>query len=125
MAVDYDQVIIGASKVGIYMARKAALLQARVALVTQGIDLTSHYTVGDRLSEIGQENYLANRLISRSKIDLATAQQQIEGIEAFRPQKYALANLAALGVDVIAERGEFCRLPKLAFQTTKRKLRIA
>jgi pyruvate/2-oxoglutarate dehydrogenase complex dihydrolipoamide dehydrogenase (E3) component len=31
--------------------------------------------------------------------------------------------LAALGVDVITGKGEFCRLPHLAFQTARRKLR--
>ena len=39
MAVDYDLVIIGSSWAGIYAAKSAVGLQARVALVTQGNEL--------------------------------------------------------------------------------------
>ena len=127
MAVDYDLVIIGATEVGIYIAKKAALLQARVALVTQEIDLATDYQfTSDRLSELGRDNYhLANHPIisSSNRVSLATAQGWHEQMAATDQRRYSLSNLAALGVDVVAERGEFCRLPKLSFQTAKRQLR--
>lgn len=127
MAVDYDLVIIGASKVGIYAAQKAALLQARVALVTQNIDLTLDCkAIGDRLNEVGHWNYhsLNHPICSVFEgVALPTAQQWANRLETLSPRKYYLSNLAALGVDVIVDRGEFCRSPKLAFQTAQRQLR--
>ncbi|MEO1465023.1 MAG: NAD(P)/FAD-dependent oxidoreductase [Cyanobacteria bacterium J06633_1] len=127
MAVDYDLVVIGSSWVGLYAASKAAQLQARVALVTQSRDLLlPNDTLNTRtLSELGRENYQLKQIdIDRALASIAsnTTQDLFSRTNlAMEPQ--SLAALAALGVDVIVDRGEFCRLPKLAFQTAKRKLR--
>jgi len=128
MALDYDLVVIGSSRVGIYAAQNAVQLQARVALVTQ----TDKFFLPDRvlancsLGETGRFNYQLdnNPFFSLSdRVSLATAQAWAKQTDARMQTKNSLANLAALGVDVIVGRGEFCRLPNLAFQTDKRKLR--
>ena len=126
MAVDYDLVIVGGSRVGIYAAQKAALLQARVALVTQLKLLPDRTVIGKAIAEIGQWNYSLNSYApttSTEIVSLAAAQKRAIKIEQAVKTSNSLANLAALGVDVIVDTGEFCRLPQLAFQTAKRKLR--
>ena len=126
MAVDYDLVIIGSSRVGIYAAQKAALLQARVALVTQSELLPDNTVIGKAIAEIGQWNYRLSNYASTAStkiVSLAAAQKRAVKIERAVQTHNSLANLAALGVDVIVDKGEFCRLPQLAFQTAKRKLR--
>ncbi len=132
MAVDYDLVIIGGSWAGIHAAQKAIQLQARVALVTQSEDL---YLPQDRLlshsiSEAGQLNYqLANNPFATSStvklpfVSLLEAGIWAKEINSVMQVKHSLSSLAALGVDVINDKGEFCRLPKLAFQVPGRKLR--
>lgn len=125
MAVDYDLVVIGSSWVGIYAASKAAQLQARVALVTQGNNLLlpNDSLMTRILSEVGQGNCLPrqNSFAGASEtISLHLAQERIRRTKAIAQ---SLADLAALGVDVIADRGEFCPMPKLTFQTAQRKLR--
>ena len=126
MAVDYDLVIIGSSRVGIYAAQKAALLQARVALVTQSELLPDNTVIGKAIAEIGQWNYRLSDYASNTStelVSLAAAQKRAVKIERAVQTYNSLADLAALGVDVIVEKGEFCRLPQLAFQTAKRRLR--
>lgn len=128
MAVDYDLVVIGSSWVGIYATQQAAQLQARVALVTNCEDLllpndilTSHF-----LGTVGNWNYqLANNPFNQVSVgvSLGKAQNWTNNISSAIQSQNSLANLAALGVDVIADRGEFCRLPHLTFQTAQRQLR--
>ena len=132
MAVDYDLVIIGSSWAGIHAAQKAIQLQARVALVTQSDDL---FLPQDRLlnhsvSEAGQLNYqlannpfATNATVKSPYISLLEAGNWAKEINSVMQVKNSLSSLAALGVDVIADKGEFCRLPKLAFQVQGRKLR--
>ena len=132
MAVDYDLVIIGSSWAGIYAAEKAAQFQARVALVTQGEDLflANDMLVNHSISEAGQLNYqLANSPFASASavnspfVSLREAADWARGINSVMQIKNSLSRLAALGVDVIAGKGEFCRLPKLALAVAKRKLR--
>ncbi len=132
MAVDYDLVIIGSSWAGIYAAQKAVGLQARIALVTQCDDLflPNDTLINHSISEIGRLNYqLANNPFATaserlSDISLSQASDWAKGINyVMQTGNNALSSLAALGVDVIAGKGEFCRLPQLAFQVAKRKLR--
>lgn len=132
MAVDYDLVIIGSSWAGIHAAQKAVQLQARVALVTQSDDLflPDDLLLIHSISEAGQLNYkLAdNPFVTASQVklpfvSLASATEWATEINSVMQVKQSLSNLAALGVDVIADKGEFCRLPKLAFQVGERKLR--
>jgi pyruvate/2-oxoglutarate dehydrogenase complex dihydrolipoamide dehydrogenase (E3) component len=128
MAVDYDLVVIGSSWVGIYAAQKAVQLQARVALVTSCDDLflpNDALTI-DTLSKIGRWNdQLANNPVTKvsARVSLTAAKNYLNRATSTIQTKNSLANLAALGVDVIPGKGEFCRLPHLAFQTTHRKLR--
>lgn len=129
MAVDYDLVIIGSSREGIYAAKNAVLLQARVALVTQcdKLFLPDDTLFSQSFNQLGQlNNQLGNSPFLKEKapeISLTQASHWAKGIHSVMQSHNSLAKLAALGVDVIAERGEFCRLPQLAFQVAKRKLR--
>lgn len=128
MAVDYDLVVIGSSWVGIYAAQKAAQLQARVALVTSCDDLflPNDTLTNGTVSEVGRWNYqLANHPIIKvnHRVSLTAAQDWSHSITSTIQHQNSLANLAALGVDVIPGRGEFCPLPHLSFQTAQRKLR--
>lgn len=118
MAADYDLVIIGNSRVGVYAAQNAVRLQARVALVTHSdVWLPDRRLIHYSMSELGQKNY------SLSQNSLATAQAWAKQTDYRLQTKNSPANLSALGVDVIIGRGEFCRLPHLALQTEKRQLR--
>jgi len=128
MAVDYDLVVIGSSWVGIYAAQKAVQLQARVALVTSCDDLflPNDALMINTLRKIGCWNdQLANNPATKvsARVSLATAKNRLNKVTSTIQAKNSLANLAALGVDVIVGQGEFCRLPHLAFQTAQRKLR--
>lgn len=132
MAVDYDLVIIGSSGAGIYAAKNAVGLQARVALVTQGDELflPNDTLFNYSLSEVGQLNdrSATNPFTTASDaiapIALSQAIDWAKGMSCImQTGSNSLSNLAALGVDVIAGKGEFCRLPQLAFNVAKRKLR--
>jgi pyruvate/2-oxoglutarate dehydrogenase complex dihydrolipoamide dehydrogenase (E3) component len=130
MALDYDLVVIGSSWVGIYAAQKAVQLQARVALVTNTNDddlfLPNDTLTNRAISEVGRWNYhLANQPLIKvaDRVSLSAAQAWSHNVTLTIEQQNSLANLVALGVDVIPEQGEFCRLPQLAFQTAHRKLR--
>ncbi len=132
MAVDYDLVIIGSSWAGIYAAQNAVQLQARVALVTQGDTnyLPNDTLVNQSFSQIASLNYqLANNPFATASetqspyISLAEASNWAKGINSVVQTSNSLSNLTALGVDVVLGQGEFCRLPNLAFNVGKRKLR--
>ena len=132
MAVDYDLVIIGSSYEGIYAAKTAAELQARVALVTQGENyfLPNHTLVNHSMGEIGRLNYqLGNNpfaTASKTKlpyVSLSEAGDWAKNVNSTVQTYNSLSSLAALGVDVIVGKGEFCRLPQLAFNVANRSLR--
>jgi pyruvate/2-oxoglutarate dehydrogenase complex dihydrolipoamide dehydrogenase (E3) component len=132
MVLDYDLVIIGSSWEGIYAARNAVQLKARIALVTQCDTkyLPNDTLVNHSLSEIGSWNYrLAHKFwATASEINLPTisfseANNWAIDINSVVQTQNSLASLAALGVDVIVGKGEFYRLPKLGFQINNRKLR--
>lgn len=132
MAVDYDLVVIGSSWAGIYAARNAVQLQARVALVTHCEQkyLPNDVLVNHSLSEIGQLNYqLANHPFASASerhspfISLQEASDWMKGISSRIQAENSLSNLAALGVDVIVGKGKFFPQPKLGFQVGQRKLR--
>ena len=107
MTVDYDLVIIGSSWAGIYAAEKAAQLQARVALVTQGDDLflANDTLVNHSISEAGQLNYqLTNNPLATASavkfpcVSLPEAVDWARGINSVMQIKNSLSRLAALGV---------------------------
>lgn len=133
MAVDYDLVVIGSSWSGIYAAHTAAHLQARVALVTQtdAEYLDRDFIVGHCVNSIARRNWAEAQNIfslasktARVPVSLSTARAWGNMVdETLRAENYSLTTLAALGVDVIRGKGEFCRLPKLALNVGKRQLR--
>ena len=132
MAVDYDLVVIGSSWEGIYAAATAVSLQARVALVTQNEagylnwDMAMAHSVNEigYWNDRGQKNPFATESETLfSPISLTDARDWGKEVNSTLIAENSLANLAALGVDVIVGKGEFCRLPKLALNVGKRKLR--
>ena len=130
MGVDYDLVIIGSSWEGIYAAKNAVMLQARVALVTQcEMFLPNDALINCSVGEVGRLNYrLAETPFAIASLDLPSfsfnqAKDWAEEVNGVAEANNSLASLAALGVDVIVGSGEFCRLPQLGFNVAKRKLR--
>lgn len=133
MSFDYDLVVIGSTPEGIYAARKAVLLQARVALVTQTIEryLNHSSSIYSRcLHEI------ANSLNNQSPLSVVESPKSVNSEVSLKDLKnygnlirenitaeHSLEDLAILGVDVIDGLGEFCRLPKQAFLVNNRQLR--
>ena len=131
MGVDYDLVIIGSSWSGIYAAKSAVMLQARVALVTQcEMFLPNDALINLSVGEVGRLNYCLaeDPFAIGSSMDLPSfsfnqAKDWAKEVNGMSQANNSLASLAALGVDVIVGLGEFCRLPQLAFNVGKRKLR--
>lgn len=133
MAVDYDLVVIGSSWEGIYAAATAAKLKARIALVTQnktGYCQDSERFIRHSLTQISylvqqrQENRfgIADDILSVPKNSLLAAKLWGEGVRENLIAEQSLTTLASLGVDVIFDQSEFCRLPKQALIVGKRKL---
>ncbi len=123
--MNYDVIIIGNTAVGRYAALTAALWEARVALVTQGIsrsietDWLYNFTL-TKLTQIAQQWDYIQPLSSQP---LDTYQQWAQEVIDVSEENNALVNLATQGVDVIDGEGEFCRLPKQAFIVNEEKLK--
>ncbi len=132
MTVDYDIVIIGSSQEGIYAAKNAAQLQARVALVTQS---DSFYLPNDSLfncslsAAVRHQVFLSHNFVkSPSKnlvpsLDLLKVSSQRKNIETGVQSLNSLSILAALGVDIIVGKGSFVYFPRLGFQIKSRILK--
>jgi pyruvate/2-oxoglutarate dehydrogenase complex dihydrolipoamide dehydrogenase (E3) component len=133
MPVDYDLVVIGSSWEGIYAAATAAKLKARVALVTQ--NKTEYFSDSERfirhsltqisrLAQQYQENQfgIASEILSLTENSIKAAKLWGEGVRENLIAEHSLTTLASLGVDVIFDKGEFCRLPQQALIVGKRKL---
>lgn len=130
---DYDLVVIGSTKEGIYAARKAAVLKARVALVTQS-DKDYLDTMGQLSSLCGSQvaNYLADAerhtwgiYNFRRDLKQVSIDAIVEGTDLIKESIQAedsLTSLALAGVDVVRGKGEFCRLPTQAFLVNSRQL---
>ncbi|MDJ0844650.1 FAD-dependent oxidoreductase [Crocosphaera sp.] len=131
MSLDYDLVIIGHSLEAIFAASQAIKYKARVALVVGNIK-DNNWHEQDSL----MLNYLMD--IDRRWHDLTQWDLNINSvshltdhhIQSWRHEvkrnigiAYDLEKLAHLGVDIIEESGEFCRLPKLGFVLSNRTLR--
>ncbi|MBD2210800.1 NAD(P)/FAD-dependent oxidoreductase [Nostoc linckia FACHB-104] len=135
MTIDYDVVIIGGTLAGRYAALTATQLHAKVALVEPKVNYGFVYS--QTISEISN---LAQRLnnavglnIHLSQVEnpentpisvavpeaLLYAKNVITNLEA----QHSLANLAAMGVDVICENGQFQSSPHLVFAVSQRLLR--
>ena len=131
MAVDYDLVVIGSSLAGIYAAKKAVQLQARVALVTQSdrqylfednLFTYSWGTVG-RLKNLLENDFSESTDEITSYLSLTQADDWIEDTDIAVQNINSLSNLAGLGVDVIVGKGKFSKSPDLELQIKQRKLR--
>jgi pyruvate/2-oxoglutarate dehydrogenase complex dihydrolipoamide dehydrogenase (E3) component len=131
MTVDYDLVVVGSSWAGIYAAKSAVKLQARVALVTQSehLYLPNDTLFNSSLSEIGSFNHrLANNPwlpieTTIPDLSLTAASEEVKQTQIAVQKLDSLSSLAALGVDIIVGKGEFYRLPHLGLQIKHRKLR--
>ena len=134
MSFDYDLVVIGSSPEGIYAAHKAVLLQARVALVTQGIQpylenqkLIYHHSLGEIANYSQRINSNPWGIWTETSDiplpSLAEIKSWGDLVQENITAEQSLGNLSVLGVDVIDGRGEFCRLPKQAFLVNNRQLR--
>ena len=81
MAIDYDLVVIGSSRVGVYAAQNAVQLQARVALVTQSktLCLPDNSFASNALAEAGDDLTIAWHIILffRLQIELMSLQLKI------------------------------------------------
>lgn len=135
MAVDYDLVVIGASRSGVYAAALAAQRRARVALVTQNLPSSEAVSLleGCILREVGAMLDNARRTASLGVAHppelLPTAtqwermQRWLQVARATVDLAESPASLAASGVEVIAGSGEFYRKPHLGFSVGGRRLR--
>ena len=131
MAVDYDLVVVGSSLAGIYAAKRAVQLQARVALITQSdsLFLPSDSLFNHNLATLAKsKNFLENNFIVSpedvpSAFSLAAAEDWIEDTNVAVESINSLSNLAALGVDIIVGKGEFYRSPHLGIQIEQRRLK--
>ncbi|PSB03491.1 FAD-dependent oxidoreductase [Merismopedia glauca] len=118
MAVAYDLVIISSTWLGRQIALKAAGLKARVALVE--INPPDRHWLG--MAAIYQEIIQVSGAITQA-IAPEVSSRWLKTAVANLDELDSLAVLATLGIDVIQEKGEFCRLPHLAFSVKNRYLR--
>ena len=135
MTIDYDLVIIGGTLAGRYAALVATQLKATVALVESEVNYG--FSQHQALSEIGKivhsMNDVASLGIHPTRADTAdkcqasvtwkAAHLYTQGIVSNIQEQNSLANLAALGVDVILGSGQFQSSPHLAFAVNQRLLR--
>ncbi len=141
--LDYDLVVIGGDRVGVWAAIAARRLQARVAIVEQGHPV-GHPHVRDlstaalmQMAQVVDRCLGASRLGiaaipgnltssaphgSASAVDWTIAQQWLQAVDEALSLLQAPTSLAALGIDVILESGQFAHHP-LRFQTPERVLK--
>ncbi len=105
MTFDYDLVIIGGSVAGVYAAKIASQLKARVALVQP----QSPNAIEDEIWRFQRQPFPISPELSFYDLPIA--------------EPYSPAILASLGIDVIFGQGQFCPKPKLAFEVNDRLLR--
>ncbi|MFB8792380.1 MAG: NAD(P)/FAD-dependent oxidoreductase [Potamolinea sp.] len=139
MTVEYDLLVIGSSRAGIYAALTAAKLKARVALVENDCEKTCHETLYTQaLTQVGcvvKQLHDASQFGIHFQVNDSTQQPQLPSIELTEAMEWASlvisncseqnspAVLASLGVDVIKGVGEFCRLPHLGVVVNNRRIR--
>ena len=116
MSFEYDLVVIGASQGGLYAAMTAAKLNARVALVEQGVKYYSS----------GEAEAIYNRslnLLDFSNIpDNISFREWVEEVISTITARTSPAKLAALGVDYIQGKGKFTQNSPLSFTVNQRLL---
>jgi pyruvate/2-oxoglutarate dehydrogenase complex dihydrolipoamide dehydrogenase (E3) component len=112
VSVAYDLVIIGGTWLGRQIALKASGLKARVALIEP--ESPDRHWLG--MAPIYQQ-------MLRDRIEPQFGSHWLKSTIANLDELDSPAVLSALGIDLIQERGEFCRLPHLAFAVKNRYLR--
>ncbi len=131
MSLDYNLVIIGNTLEAYYAALEAVKLKARVALVLGNktninqpeIDrfIIHHFTYLEQHHQNLTQWEIKNKL--ELKLDIHQILQWRDEVKRDIQINDYLEKLAALGVDIIYESGEFCRLPKFGFVLKNRTLR--
>ncbi|MBD2345209.1 dihydrolipoyl dehydrogenase family protein [Anabaena subtropica] len=135
MTIDYDVVIIGGSLAGRYAALTATQLRAKVALVESQINnsLIFQQAVG-QIANLTQKfpnltgfgiNTINADTSEKCQISVAWAEAMLSApvVVSNIQEQLSVANLAAQGVDVIVDSGQFQTSPHLAFAVNHRLLR--
>ena len=132
MAVDYDLVVIGSSPAGIYAAKRAVQLQARVALITQSEhhyflpnDTLFNYSLSTivKFRNSLENNAFVTAVTTVLPYSLSKSEDWIKETNRLVESLNSLSDLAALGVDVIVGKGEFYRLPRVGLKVKERELK--
>ncbi len=122
--MNYDVIVIGNTPVGRYAALVAVSWEARVALVTQEIAISAeaNWLYNFTLSQLTNIAQYWGNIQPFTSQPTTTYQEWAEEVIEMMQEETALGKLAAQGVDVIAGKGEFCRLPKQAFVVNRETL---
>lgn len=127
MTIDYDLVIIGGTVAGRYAALVATQLKATVALVESQVNdgFSQHQAISEVAKILHNLNDVAGLGIHTTQPSLTWTETRFysHGVIDHIQAQTSLANLAALGVDVILGTGQFQSLPHLAFTVNQRLLR--
>ena len=127
MTIDYDLVIIGGTVAGRYAALVATQLKATVALVESQVNygFSQHQAISEVAKILHNLNDVAGRGIHTTQPSLTWTETRLysHGVIDHIQAQTSLANLAALGVDVILGTGQFQSLPHLGFTVNQRLLR--
>ncbi len=127
MPIDYDIVIIGGSLTARYAALVAKQLHAKVALVEPKLNYGFFYH--QAISEIANLTQHLRESVGLSipnceletpekspiSVVLPEAMLYAQGVVSNIEAQHSIASLAALGVDVIVDNGQFQSSPHLAF----------
>ena len=135
MTIDYDVVIIGGTLAGRYAAWSATQLKARVALVEANVsqEPIRNYTftqTSNFLQKLADlPSFGINALCSKTEEECQIvwnwqqAMLYADGVAANTHKNLSPSILAAQGVDVIIDKGQFDPSPNLAFVAENRRLR--
>lgn len=135
MTIDYDVVIIGGTLAGRYAAWSATQLKARVALVEANVseEPIKNYTFTQtsnflqKLSNLPSFGINALCAETEEQCQIVWNWQQAmlyaDGVVANTHQQLSPSILAAQGVDVIVDKGQFQASPNLVFVAEHRPLR--
>lgn len=142
MTIDYDIVIIGGSLAGRYAALAATQLRANVALVESQVDygliqqqaISEIANISHRLGDVTGFGIHSTHTDTSEKCQISVnwpeAMLYTKGVVSNIQEQTSVANLAALGVDVILGKGQFQPITKsrqasshLVFELNERLLR--
>ncbi len=131
MSLDYDLVIIGNTPEAFFAASQAIKFKARVALVLG--ETPNDYSLETNSLILNYFTYLHRHwhnftqwylnLHSVPQLNYTDLKQWKHEVKQQIKELTNREKLAKLGVDIIEESGEFCRLPKLGFVLKNRTLR--